>query len=207
MPLPTLLSPPRRGRLHPVRSASVFAPLLALGLTLGSPGPAAAVAADQGLWLHVAVDDSRDESVRVTVPLSLARAIIPLIKDEDISGGKVRLHFDDGDTIDLRALREAVATTKDGEFVRVRADGEEVEVARAGSSLLLRAEDGDEKVRVRVPMKFVDVVLAAEPEGDGEIDLVAMLDALGEHGAGEIVSVEDGDSVVRIWLDTNPDSR
>jgi hypothetical protein len=144
----------------------------------------------------------------VTVPLALAQAILPLIDDDDICRGKVRIDgggFTGSDLDDLRALRAAVAAAKEGEFVRLRLDDADALVARSGGNLLMRVNDGDTRVRIRLPLDLLDALLAAESAGHGEIDLAAAIETLGNQGAGEIVSVDDGTDQVRIWLDTKPD--
>lgn len=198
--------------LLPLRSRCrlVLSSTLALaGLLLALALPAAA-APRRDLWLHVAVDGggAAGSRVRVTVPLALAQAILPLIDDDDICRGKVRIDgggFTGSDLDDLRALRAAVAAAKEGEFVRLRLDDADALVARSGGNLLMRVNDGDTRVRIRLPLDLLDALLAAESAGHGEIDLAAAIETLGNQGAGEIVSVDDGTDQVRIWLDTKPD--
>jgi hypothetical protein len=143
--------------------------------------------------------------VRVTVPLALAEAILPLINEGDVCGGKVKIEREGVADSDLRALRAAVGAAKEGEFVRVRLDDDEVLATRSGRHLHLRVEDEDTQVKIRVPLKLVDAVLAAESAGHGEIDLVAAIKMLRDQGAGEIVTIDDGNDQVRIWLDARPD--
>ena len=184
---------------------SAFTVVAALLLLLGRGSTAIAAAAPGGtLWLHVAVDEpgSGGESVRVNLPLSLAEAILPLIDEGDLHRGRIRIEGHDLDAAELRALREAVRTAPEGEYVRVLSRGEEVEIARSGNRLVVRADDDGDKVRVQIPMAVVDSLLAgAPPGGPLELDLLAAIRVLGTRGAGELVSVVDGESSVRIWLD------
>ncbi len=205
-------SPAPAGR-HLRRPAALAAGglLLAGALTGALPGALPATAAPgRDLWLHVAVDEGGPDGsrVRVTVPLSLAQAILPLINEEEISGGKIRLdHQGDGGESDLaqiRAMRAAIAAAPEGEFVRVAIDDETALAARSGRNLLLHVDDEDTRVRIRIPLDLVDALLAAEAAGHGEIDLAATISTLAAEGPGEIVSVADGRDLVRIWLDANP---
>src|SRR5437868_2774041 len=70
-------------------------------------------------WLHVRVTnpDSKDETVRVNVPLELAEKVLPTINKDRLHNGKVKVDQIDCHGIDIRALLDAVRTSKDGEFV------------------------------------------------------------------------------------------
>ena len=196
-----------RFAFRPARCPLPGSLILALALLFLGPGTPAPAAPASGLWLHVAVDEGGPggSRVRVTVPLALAEAILPLINDGDVCNGKVKIDPGDLADTDLRALRAAVAAAKEGEFVHVRLDDDDVLASRSGQHLHLRVEDEDARVKIRVPIKLVDAILAAESAGHGEIDLVAAIKMLREQGAGEIVTVDDGTDQVRIWLDAKPD--
>jgi len=157
----------------------------------------------------VAVDEGDGSRVRVTVPLALAQAILPLIDDEEIAGGKIRLdHLNDGDEDDLReirAMRAAITAAPEGEFVRVAIDDGTALATRSGKNLLLHVDDEDARVRIRVPLELVDAFLAAEAAGHGEIDLAATINTLAAEGPGDIVTFDDGHDRVRIWLDAKPE--
>jgi len=166
-------------------------------------GARAASAADPDRWLHVRVEEKSKggETVRVNVPIALAAALIPMVDGEDLAGGKLRLNGHDVTVAQLRALRDAVKKSPDGEFVTVDSPDEHVRVAKSGSQLTVdvtsEKKSGD-TVHVKVPMRVVDALLAGEGE---ELDLVAALHALGQQGDGEIVNVVDASSTVRVWID------
>ncbi len=166
-------------------------------------GAGAALAADPDRWLHVRVEEKckGGETVRVNVPLALAAALIPMIDDEDLAGGKLRLNGRDITVAQLRALRDAVQKAPDGEYVTVDSPDEHVRVAKSGSLLTIdvtEEKESGETVHIKIPMRVVDALLA----GDGEeLDLVAALHALGRQGDGEIVNVVDASSTVRVWID------
>jgi hypothetical protein len=206
MPLSTSPAPIERPAL---RLLFLAAGLLLAGSLSGAEQ--AAARSGEGLWLHVAVDEGgpAGSRVRVTVPLSLAQAILPLIDDEEIAGGKIRLdHLGDGaenDRAEIRALRAAVAAAPEGEFVPVAVDDQTALAARSGKNLLLRIDEEDMRVRIRFPLDLVDALLAAEAAGHGELGLAATISTLAAAGPGDIVAVDDGHDQVRIWLDAKPE--
>ena len=156
-------------------------------------------------WLHVRVTnpDRNEETVRVNVPLDLAEKVLPTINKDRLHSGKVR--FDDIDChgVDLRALLDAVRTSKDGEFVTVQSKDSDVRVAKRNGTLFVHVFEKNRpkksEVEVKVPMRVVDALLSA---GKDELDLVAGLRALSAQGDTELVSVKDTENTVRVWLDS-----
>jgi len=160
-------------------------------------------AAAQDPWIHVRVDgrDAEAETVRVNVPLRLVSSVLPLIEDEGLRNGRIRLDEHDLDGVDLRALIRELRNAPEAEFVTVRSADESVRVAREGDFFVVRVEERGElgeSVRVTVPLGVLDALLAGA-DGD-EFDLNAALEALGEFD-GELVTVEGRDETVRIWID------
>ena len=162
--------------------------------------------AKQDRWLHVRVDnpDSKEETVRVNVPLELAEKVLPTINRSRLQGGKVKVDEIDCHGVDLRALLDAVRTSKDGEFVTVQNKDSDVRVAKQNNYFLVHVIDknhGSKKsrVEVKIPMKVVDALLSGSKD---ELDLVAGLHALSAQGDTELVSVKDEENTVRIWLDS-----
>jgi hypothetical protein len=162
--------------------------------------------AKQDRWLHVRVDnlDSKEETVRVNVPLELAEKILPTINRDRLQSGKVKVDQLDCHGVDLHALLDAVRTSKDGEFVTVQSKDADVRVAKQNNYFLVHVVDKNHgprksRVEVKVPMKVVDALFSA---GKDELDLVAGLHALSTQGDTELVSVKDEENTVRIWLDS-----
>jgi hypothetical protein len=157
-------------------------------------------------WLHVKVDSAsgEGETVEVNIPFSLVQAVLPMVDVDPLKNGK--LHFDDLDMegvelgdLDLRAVLEEFRRTGDTEFVRVRDGQENVTVSKKGDFLLVNVDsEGDgEKVRVRFPLEIIDAMLDSGSDG---LDLIAALNVLSDF-EGDLVSVEDGDEIVRVWID------
>jgi hypothetical protein len=164
-------------------------------------------------WLHVRVvsTDSKNETVRVNVPLDMAEKVLPAINKDRLHNGKVRFNDTDMNGVDLKTLLDAVRTAKDGEFVTVQSNDSDVRVAKQNGYMLVQVTEkhsgsgkdakSTEKSRVdvKIPMKVVDALFSA---GKDELDIVAALRALSAHGDTELVSVKSEDNTVRIWLDS-----
>jgi hypothetical protein len=157
-------------------------------------------------YLHVKVDSHEGETVRVNLPLSLAEKVLPAINHEQLHEGKVRIGHCHLNDIDVRALLEAVRTAPDNEFVTVRDAHSNVRVSKSGGLLLIDIQDKSEgkapgsTVKVKVPMSVVQAMLSS---GNDELDLVAGIRALRQLGDTLLVSVQDGEDTVRVWVDSN----
>jgi hypothetical protein len=166
---------------------------------------AGAWAGGEERWLHIHVDEGEQgDRVRVNLPLSMVEQILPAIQVEHFRGGRVRVDGAEFDDVDMKAIAEALRAAKDGEFVKVssRRDGD-VTVSKKEGMLLVHVDgsgDRAERVRVRVPMAFMDALFAP---GGGEIDVAAAMKALAAGGDGDLVTVESADEKVRIWVDRN----
>lgn len=156
-------------------------------------------------WLHVRVisTDHRGETVRVNVPLELAEKVLPAVNHDRLHDGKVKIDSTKMDDVDLKAILAAIRTAKDGEFVTVQSNENDVRVAKEGNHLMIHVVDkGNSKkcqVEIKVPMKVIDALLSA---GKDELDLVAALHALSAQGDTELVSVKDSENTVKVWLDS-----
>ena len=168
-------------------------------------------------WLHVRVisTDSKGETVRVNVPLEMAEKVLPAINKDRLHNGKVRFDDHEMNGVDLKALLDAVRTSKDGEYVTVQATDSDVRVAKQGGYMFVHVtekrspgekpgEKNDKpsvrsRVEVKIPMKVVDALFSARKD---ELDIVAALRALAAHGDTELVSVKSDDNTVRVWLDS-----
>jgi hypothetical protein len=175
-------------------------------------------------WIHVRVEDKDGggETVRVNVPIDMAVKVLPAIKHQNLHDGKVRIDSAHLDDVDLRAMLDAIRTAKDGEYVTVQGNENDVRVAKNAGFLYIHVteknhadhfkknadgKDGaaaakparETKVEVKVPMKVVDALFSS---GNDELDIVAALRALSSNGDTELVSVKDSENTVRIWIDS-----
>jgi hypothetical protein len=163
------------------------------------------LASSHDRWLHVRVTnpDRNEETVRVNVPLELAEKVLPTINRDRLHSGRVRLDEIDCHGVDLRAVLDAVRTSKDGEFVTVQNKESDVRVAKHNGTLFVHVFEKNRpkksEVEVKVPMRVVDALLSG---GKDELDVVAGLRALSAQGDTELVSVKDQENTVRVWLDS-----
>ncbi len=163
-------------------------------------GPA--VASSQ--WLHVHVDEAGGEEVRLQLPLGLVQAMLPLVEHEGLSRHRIELGDSDLSPEDLRQLLEALDEAADGEYVRVETEDADVRVAKTDGMLQVDVEaidswgEPETEARIRVPMAVVEALVAGLDEDT--LDLTAAVRALDKLGPGELVTVDDADSRVRIWV-------
>lgn len=201
-----------------------FAGCLALSACAFLPSPSFAQtssASDQ--WIHVRVEsrDSKGETVRVNVPLEMAAKVLPAINHDNLRNGKVHIDNAHLEDVDLRTLLDAVRTAKDGEYVTVQSNENNVRIAKNAGFLYIHVTEKnapaksansaeakeapaksaaqESKVEIKVPMKVVDALFSA---GRDELDVVAALHALSANGDTELVSVKDDENTVRIWIDS-----
>jgi len=170
--------------------------LLAMGVLLSAPP------ADRWLHVRVAGGKGEGETIRVNVPLSFAEKVLPAIQVDKLRNGKVKLGQGTMDGVDLRAVLEAVRDTQDGEFVTVEEGGDNVRVAKEKGYLLAKVREGKNtrtKVDVKIPLSVVEALLSGRKD---ELDLGAGVRALSAHGDVLLVTVNDEDSTVRVWVDS-----
>jgi hypothetical protein len=183
----------------------LLAPLATAQTSSASGSGQAVSASSHDRWLHVRVTNpgNNEETVRVNVPLEVAEKVLPTINKNRLHSGKVK--FDDVDChgVDLRALVDAVRTSKDGEFVTVQSKDADVRVAKQNGYLFVHVFEKNRpkksQVEVKVPMKVVDALFSG---GKDELDIVAALHALSAQGDTELVSVKDEENTVRVWVDS-----
>lgn len=152
-------------------------------------------------WLHIHVNETKgdEEKVRVNIPLSLIEVMLPMVEEKAVSEGKIRLHEKDFRVEDLRKIWKSVKDEGDTEFVSVEKKGEHVRVFTQGNFLMVQSDkDSRSKVNIKLPMAVVDAMLS----GDGEeLDLMAAVKALKNSGVRDLITVEDDDTNVLVWID------
>lgn len=157
-------------------------------------------------WLHVHIQEKgeKGEKIRINLPFSLIEAVLPLIDEDRLHGGKVRIDQDELDSEDIHAILKAVRKAEEGEYVRVDGIDENVRIAKQGEYLTVHVDEeregGDDPntVRIRVPLTVLDAMISGDED---EIDVLAAIRALAEHGGGDFVVVNDDEDQVRIWID------
>jgi hypothetical protein len=198
-------------RVGVICAAGVLAGFVGAGAGFAQTGTADSGSAKSDQWIHVRVEsrDSGGETVRVNVPIEMAAKVLPAINKDRLHEGKVRIDAVDTHDVDLRTILDAVRNSRDGEYVTVQSQENNVRVAKSEGMLLIHVtdkegtkkngKDKESKVEIKVPLKVVDALFSA---GKDELDLVAALRALSAHGDTELVSVKDEENTVRVWVDS-----
>jgi len=173
--------------------------LLASLVLVGATGSAAWAGSPDERWIHVRVDDSGGDKGRVDiqVPIGLVSTLLPILKNKH-GHGSIHVDGNDVDLAEIRGYWKAVRGAKDGEYVTVKDDDSNVKIAKSGGFLkvMVDGEDGG-RVRMKIPVQLVDAVLS----GGDTLDFDAVGSALVKVPSGEILTVDDEDSHVRIWID------
>ncbi|MGD2115861.1 MAG: hypothetical protein PVG07_12450 [Acidobacteriota bacterium] len=160
-------------------------------------------AAAQDLWIHVKVHEEGGENTRVTVnlPVSFLEGVLPML-EESGHMEDAQIEFDDSDISadDLRRVLQSLKDSPDATFAEVETDTETVVFYKQGDYLRVETEEshGGTEVQARFPIAVLDALLSAP---DDRLDLRAAIQALAAHGPGELVTVRDGATSVRVWID------
>ena len=165
-------------------------------------------------WLHLKVDSGHEhaETVRINLPLSLAEKVLPTIQADELRSGKITIGDASINGVDLRAIVEALRETGDTEFVRVEDRDDTVHISKAGGNLLIKVMEkngehgkraGRQNVDIKVPFPVVQALCSGPRD---QLDLVAGLRALETYGDTTLVTVNDEEDSVRIWVDTRSSS-
>jgi hypothetical protein len=170
----------------------------------GAMGSGAWAGPSSDRWIHIRVDDHDDGPGRVDiqVPIGMVSGLLPVLKHHSTHRGSLRLDGTDVDMQEIRSYWAAVRDAKDGEYITVRDADSKVRIAKKSGNLLVHVDEspGGEKVRMTLPMALIDAVLA----GGDTLDVDALARALEQAPSGELLTVDDGDSHVRIWIDSAP---
>lgn len=179
------------------RSLRIALALFAITFLLG------AGAAAQERWFHVHVTEGGDDATNVTVnlPLTLIEMALKLVPAEVHE--EMRVEFSEAgiDLGDLREFWREMHNIDDATFVTVESDDATVRVAKEGDFLIARTtqrSDDGAQVDVRFPFAVIEALFS---EDSDQIDLAAAIRALAEYTDGDIVTVTDGDTKVRVWVD------
>jgi hypothetical protein len=177
-------------------------PALTAAFALFLGGAAGALAQER--WFHVRVTEggSKPTTVAVNLPLSLIESALKLIPQHVQHEIDMELNDVDFEIEDLRAFWEDVRDVEDATFVTVESPEETVKVAKEGELLVARTTERTAEgaqVDVRFPFAVLDALF--QGTGEHEVDLVGAARALAEYGDGDIVTVEDGETRVRVWVD------
>ena len=170
---------------------------IALVLSLTLVGSAAA--SEQ--WIHIKVEGEGDERVSINLPVSLLNAAAAMIPQEVQEDAHISLDELDMDWDDLMSLWNEVRDAPEATFVTVESSDETIKVRKEGDFLVVKTtefQEGGAQVDMQFPLAVVDALLSGPP---GTLDFQGALQALADHGPGNLISVRDGDQTVRVWID------
>lgn len=159
-------------------------------------------------WIHVHVTEGGEspKNIRVNLPLSVVAVALEVAPEKIVQKDRVKLKNTDISITDMRRMWTALRNAGDVEFVNVEDGGQHVRIVREADLVLIKVDDRKDgreaQVRVEIPVKVVDALLATEGE---ELDIAGALDRL-QSERGDIVRVIDGDTNVRIWIDETASS-
>lgn len=154
-------------------------------------------------WLHVEVNEKMADPtlVKVNLPLSMVDVALGVVKDENLKSGRLKLDTHDISVADLRSLWSELKKSGNADFVTVERKSESVRIAHQGNYLLVKVSESkgrNSKVDLKIPFHVVDALLSGT--GD-ELNLKAAIAAMQQSGVGEILTVHDDQTQVRIWID------
>jgi len=154
-------------------------------------------------WLHLEVNENTTDPtlVKVNLPLSMVDVALSVVKDENLKSGRLKLDTHEISVADMRRLWSELKKSGNADFVTVEKKEESVRIARQGNFLLVRVTESgkkNSKVDLKIPFHVVDALLSGT--GD-ELNLKAAIAAMQQNGAGEILTVHDNQTQVRIWVD------
>lgn len=154
-------------------------------------------------WIHVRVEEAGEsgESVKVNVPASLVSTVLPMVETEEFTDGRVKLDGEEFTVAELKEIWNEVKRHGNYELVAVKNKDANVRVSIEGETLYVTSVEGSEtQVNAQIPTSVVDALFT----GDGdELNIRAAMDALVARGSGDLITVRDGSTSVRIWIDEN----
>jgi hypothetical protein len=153
------------------------------------------------LWIHVRVieDDRRPTMVEVNLPLRLVERLAPMINDYQRREAELHVGHHDMNVDDLRRIWSRL---QNGETVVEDDAILNLETGERGLQLVVRERHARDGAVVALPADVVEALLSGQRD---KPDLEAAVRALASFGEGELVSVRDDGTMVRIWLDRNPE--
>jgi hypothetical protein len=161
-----------------------------------------AAAASGDFWIHVYINESDGdgERVKINLPLNLVESILPMIETDELQEGILELDELDLGGIEFDKLAETLKKSEDGEYVTIEDDDETVRIRKEGDRILVNVESGrhNEKVEVNLPLRVIDALKTNDPY---ELNILAAVQALKDEKETGLITVHDGDDIVRVWID------
>jgi len=178
----------------------VLATVVASAATIGRP----ATQQDAEPWIHVEISGDSGTNMNLNLPLAAVTAMLALAPETLVQDGQLQLGDSEVSVAAIREMWRELRAAGDVEFVTIQQDDQDVRIARQGDMILVRVTDrdgnGDDEVRVEIPVPVVDALLS----GDGDtLNIRAAVDELSML-RGELVRVIESDNNIRVWIDESP---
>jgi len=151
-------------------------------------------------WIHVRVDEgAKEESVKVNLPVALLETALPLIENEAISKGKVKLASEELNLAQLRQIWAELKANGNYELASITTKEERLRISLEGNEIFVRSAEGAEtNISVNLPTSVVDALLSGEGE---ELNVSAGVAALVAAGPRDLVTIKETGKLVRVWID------
>ncbi|HSR69053.1 MAG TPA: hypothetical protein VLU25_14040 [Acidobacteriota bacterium] len=162
-----------------------------------------------GQWLHLSVEEEgSNEGVRINLPLSFAKLLLPIVEDEmraDLS--QVEIHDRELSAREMREIWQTIKAEGDYRLASIRGRRSELVLALEGEYLIVRSSRGSrDRVDMRLPIAIVDALFSGSSD---RLNLSAALDVLSSYAQQDVtlVDIVDGDdrARVRLWISPHKD--
>ncbi len=148
-------------------------------------------------WVVVYVDD-REEGIKVLIPAPVFLADIAL-HIGDVYADEVDLPPEAEEFLPLLLpLVEELVQAPDFELLHVEESDLDVSIRKTGNLFDISVVDGDQVVRVKVPVSALD--RAARAVGDGRLEIGELAGMLHGISRTQVVNVSMPDQDVRVWI-------
>jgi hypothetical protein len=152
----------------------------------------------------VEISGDSGTNMNLNLPLAAVTAMLALAPETLVQDGQLQLGDSEVSVAAIREMWRELRAAGDVEFVTIQQDDQDVRIARQGDMILVRVTDrdgnGDNEVRVEIPVPVVDALLS----GDGDtLNIRAAVDELSML-RGELVRVIESDNNIRVWIDESP---
>ena len=152
--------------------------------------------------MHLEVTEKGGDpgTVKVNLPVSLVDTALNMVKDKNLKEGHLKLDRTEISMAEMRQLWGELKNAGNAEFVSVEKKDETVRISREGNFVLIKVNNtkNTEKVDIKMPVGVVDALLSGP--GD-ELNLKAALSSMKAGNGGEILTVNEPDTHVRLWID------
>jgi hypothetical protein len=171
-------------------------------LILGSVGLAQTQTQARGPWIHLEVVEKNDDpgTIKVNVPVTMVDVVLNMVKDKNLKEGHFKLDHTDFSVAEMRQLWNELKNAGNAEFVTVEKKDETIRISRQGNFVLIKVSENKkaENVNIKMPVGVVDALLSGSGE---ELNLKAALSAMKEKNVGDILTVNESNTQVRLWID------